>query len=63
MDSWPPALLDFMRASGNAMSRRVWERAYDDAGALEARAAGAGPLLRPNGPGNVENKKAWCIAK
>jgi len=74
MDKWPEPLLDFMRASGNAMSRSVWERGLDPKGDPKAgkkAAAGGSPaggpvtdaIPRPSGPGGVEHKKKWCTAK
>ena len=79
MDAWPDALLSFMRHAGNAANRRVWESGYDnnasggstsspDGGSgAAAGAAGeeeeGGWMQRPSGPGHVERKKAWCVAK
>ena len=54
MDSWPPHLITFMKMSGNAMNRRIWERGYS---------AEAYELQRPSGPGNVALKKNWCERK
>jgi len=76
MDAWPDALLSFMRHAGNAANRRVWEAGYNDndnsatssspdgsSGSGAGVGAEEGWMQRPSGPGNVERKKAWCVAK
>jgi hypothetical protein len=46
-----------MRATGNAMSRRVWEGTYKPGNSSGMT------MIRPSGPGEVERKKQWCIEK
>lgn len=53
MDAWTPQLLTFMKASGNTMNRRIWEAKYSQ----------ENDGARPEGPGKVEEKKAWVFAK